>query len=477
MCYKTTLFLCFLCFYSFSQTFVPDDNFEMYLETHDIDFNTVAIGAPNSLGDGIMNDNVPTNKINILQNLNIDNLNIIDLRGIEDFAELQILSAKENQLVNVDLSNNVKLIQLFLEGNQLTDLDVTNNTVLLQFWCFNNQLTELDLSKNISLLSLRCDNNALTELDVSFNENLNDFTCSFNQISTLNTGNNENLSALLCGNNLITSLDFSLNPNLTEVQCEQNQISTLDFSQNRELRILNCFDNALTELDLSNNRFLINLDCSFNNLCALNLRNGNNNDVVSLNFSSNPDLYCVVVDDPNADLTSWQPSFFSNYVNSPEACSSQIPVDNLDDFFGTSYTLPLITNGNYFTEPGGNGSILFPGETITTSQTIYIYNSTTCYSNETSFDVIISNANFFIPKFFTPNNDNSNDTWRVIDNTNSFTSINIYDRYGKLIKSLPPNNFEWDGTFNGTLMQTDDYWFVINTNTGMPIKGHFTLKR
>ena len=69
------------------------------------------------------------------------------------------------------------------------------------------------------------------------------------------------------------------------------------------------------------------------------------------------------------------------------------------------------------------------------------------------------------------------DTWRVIDNTGSFISINIYDRYGKLLKSLVPNNFEWDGTFNGNLLNTDDYWFVINRGSEIPIKGHFTLKR
>ena len=65
----------------------------------------------------------------------------------------------------------------------------------------------------------------------------------------------------------------------------------------------------------------------------------------------------------------------------------------------------------------------------------------------------------------------------MIDNTNSFTSINIYNRHGKLLKSLSPDAFEWDGTFRGELMYTDDYWFVIYRNDDIPIKGHFTLKR
>ncbi|TYA74188.1 T9SS type B sorting domain-containing protein [Seonamhaeicola marinus] len=478
MFYKTSLLFVLISFFSFSQnTSVPDDNFEMYLETHDANLALVTIGDPNSLGDGLMNDIVPTSKINTLQNLDIENLNISDLSGIEDFIELQIFNCKENQLTNVDLSNNVKLIHLYIEGNQLLDLDISNSPDLLILWCFNNQLTNLDLTQNISLLSLRCDNNNLTNLDVSFNVNLNDFTCRFNQISTLNIGNNTNLGEFHCGNNLLTALDLSLNSNLTAVHCESNQITSLDLSQNSELRKLICYDNQLTELDLSNNGLLINLDCSNNNLCSLNIRNGNNTGIQNINFSSNPDLTCVIVDNPSGNHSTWLPLSFTNYVNSPNDCSSQVLVDDLDDFIGTSYTLPTLVNGNYYTESNGNGILLFPGEIIISSQTIYIYNSTQCYSNESSFNVIVSNTEYRIPSFFTPNNDGTNDTWRVIDNTNTFTSIYIYDRYGKLLKSLLPNNFEWNGTFNGNLMNTDDYWFVINTNSGIPIKGHFTLKR
>src|SRR5690606_5258763 len=41
-----------------------------------------------------------------------------------------------------------------------------------------------------------------------------------------------------------------------------------------------------------------------------------------------------------------------------------------------SYTLPGLTNGNYYTAPGGTGTLLNEGDKITSSQTIYIYAET-----------------------------------------------------------------------------------------------------
>ncbi|WP_124981317.1 BspA family leucine-rich repeat surface protein [Nonlabens xiamenensis] len=62
-----------------------------------------------------------------------------------------------------------------------------------------------------------------------------------------------------------------------------------------------------------------------------------------------------------------------------------------------SYTLPTLgTNNNYYTGPGGSGTLLNAGDLITNSQTLYIYAvngiaPSTC-SDETSFDITILNA-------------------------------------------------------------------------------------
>ena len=85
------------------------------------------------------------------------------------------------------------------------------------------------------------------------------------------------------------------------------------------------------------------------------------------------------------------------------------------------------------------------------------------------------------PKFFTPNNDGYNDFWSIKGVNATFNSksiIYIFDRYGKLIKQWIPNsNQGWDGTFNGNLLPSDDYWFTLILEDGRQAKGHFSLKR
>jgi gliding motility-associated-like protein len=60
----------------------------------------------------------------------------------------------------------------------------------------------------------------------------------------------------------------------------------------------------------------------------------------------------------------------------------------------TSYTLPILNYGNYFTSSNGNGLQLAGGSIINTSQTLFIfYNNGTC-SNESIFNIKIINTNF-----------------------------------------------------------------------------------
>ncbi|WP_298239545.1 T9SS type B sorting domain-containing protein, partial [uncultured Algibacter sp.] len=66
------------------------------------------------------------------------------------------------------------------------------------------------------------------------------------------------------------------------------------------------------------------------------------------------------------------------------------------------------------------------------------------------------------PKYFTPNGDGDNETWNIVGISNQMQArILIFDRYGKLLKQLNPNGLGWDGTYNGVLMPTSDYWFNL----------------
>ena len=451
-------------FLGWSQTYVPDDNFEQAL---------IDLGYDS----GPLDDYVPTANIVGVVNLDVNSKNIADLTGIEDFLSLQTLNCETNSLSVLNVSKNTALVQLFCGSNSLATIDISKLIDLQIFWCQDNQLSNLDVTNNSNLISIVCGNNLLSNLDISKNTALNVLSFENNQIRSINVSNNNTLNLLNGSNNLLTNLNIANNGMLSYLNCNYNQINVLDLSNNNLLITITLKNNFLTELDVSQNKLVTEIDCSDNLLCALNLKNGNNANLAVCDFSNNPELNCVVVDNPSSNHTSWTPSMFSNYVSSQSDCSSFVNVDTLNNVIGTSYTLPPLTYGNYFTASGGLGIPLFPGDLITSSQTIYIYNQTGCNSNESSFRVLIQDGDYYIPKYFTPNNDGDHDFWQVLDANNTIKYIAIYNRYGKLIKYILPNTLGWNGTFNGKALETNDYWYVITLNSGDTLKGHFTLKR
>jgi gliding motility-associated-like protein len=83
-------------------------------------------------------------------------------------------------------------------------------------------------------------------------------------------------------------------------------------------------------------------------------------------------------------------------------------------------------------------------------------------------------------KFFTPNGDGINDLWQIIGISSQFqpdSKVFIYDRYGKLLIQISPQQGGWNGNYNGYKMPAADYWFHATLQDGRSFKGHFTLKR
>ena len=466
MPYKIYLVVCF-CFISLKclgqNTFVPDNNFEQALI--DLGYDSPPI-----------NHYVPTANINTITHLDLVGKNILNLTGIEDFTALTSLDCSDNMLSQLDIEQNTNLKELYCSNNLLSSLNLSNNSNLIRVWCYGNLLTNLDFEQNSNLISLRCENNALLSLNISNCPDLNVLVCSENQLTTLDISNNLKLNRLECGDNLIENLNINKHSNLSYLSCEQNKISNLSLINNNRLAVLICSENEIIELDLSNNYNLTNLDISNNKLCYLNLKNGNNSQMLFTDFSGNAQLNCVVVDNPNTSHATWIPFNFSNYVIKKEDCNNFVSVDRLENVLAPSYKLPTLNHGNYFTGENGTGTPLFPGDVINTSQTIYIYDNSFCFSNQSSFYVFITENDYYIPKYFTPNGDGYHDVWKVVDNTDLINNITIYDRYGKLLKFLASNSNGWDGTLNGKLMPTDTYWYVIVLKNREVLKGYFTLK-
>ncbi|MDY8136240.1 choice-of-anchor L domain-containing protein [Aquimarina sp. 2201CG5-10] len=83
------------------------------------------------------------------------------------------------------------------------------------------------------------------------------------------------------------------------------------------------------------------------------------------------------------------------------------------------------------------------------------------------------------PKFFTPNGDGFHDSWNVIaDFDLPDMNIFIFDRHGKLLKQLNPNGSGWDGTYNGKILPSTEYWFKAELLDGSATYiNHFALIR
>jgi len=265
-----TMFLIGLTCYS-QNTYVPDDNFEQFLIDTGID-------------PGSLDDYVPTANIETIIDLNIISKNISDLTGIEDFRDLN---------------------QLWCNNNQLTNLDVSNNNQLFRLHCYNNQLTSLNLSTSNTLLWLRCENNQLTSLDLSQNTALKELSCGTNQLTNLDVSQNTALTALYCDSNQLTSLDVDTNTALTALICDNNLLTTIDVSQNTALYLFYCGVNQLTSLDLTKNTALQFFWCNSNNLSSLDFRNGNNTLIFDFVALTNPNLYCIDVDDAAYSTGMW----------------------------------------------------------------------------------------------------------------------------------------------------------------------------
>ncbi len=130
-------------------------------------------------------------KILLIERLSLNDCNIEDLTGIQNFS---------------------KLTTLYCKNNKLTKLDLSKNPMLMNVSCSNNELTELDITKCEKLLYFHCENNLLQELDVSGNTNLVQLYCFGNQLEELNLKNNFDLCTLHCydnymGDNYEVSID------------------------------------------------------------------------------------------------------------------------------------------------------------------------------------------------------------------------------------------------------------------------------
>ncbi|QLC66671.1 leucine-rich repeat domain-containing protein [Flavobacterium sp. LPB0248] len=319
-------------------TLIPDPNFEKLLIASKIDT------------DG-ENGKVLTSNISKITYLNLYDatIKVSDLTGIQDFTSLSTLYCysaaltsldlsknvnltmvdfSTNKLTSVDLSANTNLTTVVAYNNQLTSLDVSKNTALKSLSVYRNKLTGLNISKNIALTSLDASSNQISDLDISTNTNLTKIDVFNNQLTSLdfsknlllkevrisnnkfeniNVSNLNALTSLSASDNLLTTIDISQNTGLLSLEMSNNKLSVIDISSNTALTALGVSNNQLKTLDITKNKALVGLYANNNQLTSLDMRNGKNTSMQNYNLSlvSNPQLYCILVDDVTFANTNW----------------------------------------------------------------------------------------------------------------------------------------------------------------------------
>ena len=105
-----------------------------------------------------------------------------------------------------------------------------------------------------------------------------------------------------------------------------------------------------------------------------------------------------------------------------------------------------------------------------TSQTVCIevnYNAGCMTRN--CFDItVLEVINVFIPNVFSPNQDGNNDRWTINSSISGLIldQLSVFDRWGNLIFNrsnvlLEDTNNQWDGHYNGTLVPSGVYLYVL----------------
>ena len=111
---------------------------------------------------------------NAVKEIRIIDSGCTSLQGLKYFSQLTDLLCGNNNLTELDVSENPELKRLICYNNSLTSLNLNKNTKLGSLNCNNNKLTVLDLRENKSLWWLRCNNNCLTSLDLRNNPQIRD---------------------------------------------------------------------------------------------------------------------------------------------------------------------------------------------------------------------------------------------------------------------------------------------------------------
>ena len=284
-------------------------------------FNTLNLSSLTNLKHFLLAACFVTN-LDFSQNTNIERIEVANdytnSINIDNCLQLTKLVIVCPQITSINLSNNINLKDFGSYSTQITNFNISQN----------NLLEKLTIRQNIQ------PPNSIINIDLTNNINLNYIFIQGGIISSINLQNNTLLDYLLLYNIGLSSINLTNNVLIKTLNLNFNQISILDVSNLPLLESLSCSGNTINTLNVNNNQNLNYLNCYNNDMHVLIVQNGSNqllngtrilNGFTNPRFGAdyNPNLTCILVDDIANATQNWvSKDANSTYVTSQAECNN-----------------------------------------------------------------------------------------------------------------------------------------------------------
>ena len=166
--------------------------------------------------------------------------------------------------------------------------------------------------------------------------------------------------------------------------------------------------------------------------------------------------------------------------------SDSVWASNTSIFLGESTQLNVSTSDNVLWNTNENSNSIIISPEHSSLYHVVIYNEF-CQIEDSIFievkDVFCDKDRILIPSAFSPNEDDKNDLYKIVDKDGIIREfkLEIFNRFGQKVYSSEDINNGWDGYFKGVLLssQVFDYYLEIKCVGEKYLfeKGNITLIR
>lgn len=236
-------------------------------------------------------DSVTDEELKTITKLKCNEAGIESTAGLEKLTELTDLQLSNNDISEIDLSENTKLEHLVLAHNNIESLDLTNNDKLIGINLSNNPISDIDLPENSgSIKQLYLSDTSIVDGDflkkgIKKLINLEELNLDTDYIEEIDLSQNTKLKVLTAYNNMIGEIDLSHNIALVDLNLRDNYLEEIDISALTALKRLNLSTINITELDLSHNNALESLIIQFTNIEEIDISNLTNLKELNIAYS------------------------------------------------------------------------------------------------------------------------------------------------------------------------------------------------